>query len=121
MVDDIKYVCMLWRVGCTKGKVSNCLFQLPMESGVLTRRVFEHSNNASCCHCSKSLGIGHNSACAACLNMGTCRCVAGMLRPIALLRQHQDFMMQADLATYQDAMPGVNDIRARSMQIQTSC
>ena len=23
MVDDIKYVCMLWRVGCTKGKVSN--------------------------------------------------------------------------------------------------
>jgi hypothetical protein len=25
MVDDIKYVCMLWRVGCTKGKVSNYL------------------------------------------------------------------------------------------------
>jgi hypothetical protein len=28
MVDDIKYVCMLWRVGCTKGKVSNCPYKL---------------------------------------------------------------------------------------------
>lgn len=27
MVDDIRYVCMLWRVGCTKGKVSNHLLR----------------------------------------------------------------------------------------------